>query len=388
MMAGSVIYLLLSFFAPSCVAMAMMAARFIHGCGSGTDWGCIAERFNWCNNLRQVSPWDSTERGSLPEKDVPNKPSTPWKSVYVATVCSFIQEAQFSILFSSMWPYLRKLNPNAEEVQFGYVVAMYSLGQCISAPSLGYWSNRIKQVAHKLPPPCATAVLICLGTRFVQIFMMTTIQTLGSAFSMLMFSFSKEQAVAANAMAHLVAGILGVVFYFALFTFNLSKWMLPRPVTLLSLGLCASLFITTYPWPFFPSKVDISGNGTDWGCFAERFDWCNDLPKVSPWIYYSFYALVFGIALSAWGISVATLYTEIIGPRRQALCMHNRHFPITHQSAFRALITECTSSPVHKLYSNYGPGAPWIMEVAQLSAVSVVWVVFRKKMVPLKIEKS
>ncbi|KHJ89300.1 hypothetical protein OESDEN_10879 [Oesophagostomum dentatum] len=89
---------------------------------------------------------DSTESGSLPKKDVLEKPSTPWKSVYIATVCSFIQEAQFSILLSSMWPYLRKLNPNAEEVQFGYVVAMYSLGQCISAPSLGYWSNRIKQV--------------------------------------------------------------------------------------------------------------------------------------------------------------------------------------------------------------------------------------------------
>ncbi|KHJ83466.1 hypothetical protein OESDEN_16837 [Oesophagostomum dentatum] len=39
-----------------------------------------------------------------------------------------------------------ELNPNAEEVQFGYVVAMYSLGQCISAPSLGYWSNKMEQV--------------------------------------------------------------------------------------------------------------------------------------------------------------------------------------------------------------------------------------------------
>ncbi|KAK6039387.1 hypothetical protein COOONC_23108 [Cooperia oncophora] len=71
---------------------------------------------------------------------------TPWPSIYIAGACSFIQATQFTILFSSMWPYLRKLNPQAVETEYGFIVAMYSLGQCISAPSFGYWSNRIEQV--------------------------------------------------------------------------------------------------------------------------------------------------------------------------------------------------------------------------------------------------
>ncbi|PIO65482.1 hypothetical protein TELCIR_12845, partial [Teladorsagia circumcincta] len=38
------------------------------------------------------------------------------------------------------------LNPHAVETQYGFIVAMYSFGQCISAPTFGYWSNRIEQV--------------------------------------------------------------------------------------------------------------------------------------------------------------------------------------------------------------------------------------------------
>ncbi|VDN33046.1 unnamed protein product [Cylicostephanus goldi] len=74
------------------------------------------------------------------------EPKTPWKSIYLAGACSFVQAAQFSIYISSMWPYLRTLDPDAVETQFGYIVALYSFAQCISAPCFGYWSNRIEQV--------------------------------------------------------------------------------------------------------------------------------------------------------------------------------------------------------------------------------------------------
>ncbi|RCN49381.1 hypothetical protein ANCCAN_04633 [Ancylostoma caninum] len=89
---------------------------------------------------------DSCEDGSVSTREESKEPTTPWTSIYIAGACSFVQAAQFSIFFSSMWPYLRKLNPHAEETQFGYIVALYSFGQCISAPSFGYWSNRIEQV--------------------------------------------------------------------------------------------------------------------------------------------------------------------------------------------------------------------------------------------------
>ncbi|VDK84266.1 unnamed protein product [Cylicostephanus goldi] len=72
--------------------------------------------------------------------------STPWRSVYVAALCSFVQAIQYGLFFSSLWPYLKSLDPTVSETFFGYIVAIYSLGQCIASPVFGYWSNRIKQV--------------------------------------------------------------------------------------------------------------------------------------------------------------------------------------------------------------------------------------------------
>ncbi|KJH50392.1 hypothetical protein DICVIV_03472 [Dictyocaulus viviparus] len=291
---------------------------------------------------------------SKPETSNESTAKTPWSSIYISGLCSFVQAAQFSIFFSSMWPYLRKLNSHAEETQYGYIVALYSVGQCISAPTFGYWSNRIEQIRlplltgfclmmignvfylslqffvstqvtiamgvarfiagsgtgnmsllrayastsssksdrsraiacsfqllftplgsdgvnilsfyqlniynapalfslilnvlgfllilfifeerydvllsaaakekNDLPSPCIVAVMVCVTTRFVQIFTSTTIETLGSPFSMLMFLFTKEEAVAANSSAHLAAGSVGVTLYFIFIFFDLSKW--------------------------------------------------------------------------------------------------------------------------------------------------------------------
>ncbi|KAK6737007.1 hypothetical protein RB195_019601 [Necator americanus] len=467
---------------------------------------------------------DACEESSFPKKEKSEEPATPWTSVYVAGACAFIQAAQFSIFFSSMWPYLRKLNPHAEETQFGYIVALYSFGQCISAPSFGYWSNRIEQVriplltgfcfmitgnflylllsffppqnvvlgmaiarfiagcgtgnmsllrayastsssrsdrsraiacvsggiatgtmigpgfqllftplgpdgihilpffrlniynspalfslllsvagvvvlifafeerydvlkadaakaTTKLPPPCAIAISVCVATRFIQIYATTTVGTIGSAFSMLMFSFNKEEAVTANATAHLIAGTIGAALYFILIIFNLFKWVPPRISSLLCLCIYASLFVVSYSWPFLPNKVKMSVNGSDWGCYSDRFDWCENLTEVSPWIYYTFYVLVFGFAASIMNVAVTTLYSEIIGPRRQG----------TLQGVFQlAGSTGRMVAPltISILYSKYGPRVPWITEVVQICAIILLWIVFRHKMVPLKIEQN
>ncbi|CAJ0605287.1 unnamed protein product [Cylicocyclus nassatus] len=450
------------------------------------------------------------------------EPKTPWKSVYLAGACSFVQAAQFSIYISSMWPYLRTLDPDAVETQFGYIVALYSFAQCISAPCFGYWSNRIEQVrlpllagfccmmlgniiylslsfasrsraaimmivarfiqgcgagnmsllrayvstsssktdrsraiacvsggiasgtligpafqllftplgpegvyvlpfyrlhiynspalfslmmnivgflvlwflfeenydvlkadaakmTKQLPSPCVIAVLICIGTRFAQVFSTSTIATLGSAFSMLMFDFNKEQSVATNATAQLVAGIIGATLYIFFIFFNLSSWIRPRVSAIACLCAYVGLFATTYPWPFIRQKVRISVNGSDWGCFSDRFDWCEDLAKVSPWLYYTFYVIVVGVAISVMNIALTTLYSEVIGPRRQGTFQGYFQMAAAMGSMLAPLITS-------NLYAGYGPKAPWILVIMLICTIIVLWVAFHRKMVPLNIE--
>lgn len=74
---------------------------------------------------------------------------TNWRSIYIAAILSFVGSVQFSLYFSALWPYLRTLDSSATETFFGYIVAIYSVGQVLSSPTFGYWSNKIKQV--KIP---------------------------------------------------------------------------------------------------------------------------------------------------------------------------------------------------------------------------------------------
>ncbi|VDO84047.1 unnamed protein product [Haemonchus placei] len=139
-----------------------------------------------------------------------------------------------------------------------------------------------KKDNDELPSPCKIAVLVCVFTRFVQIFVSASSGTLGSAFSMLMFSFNKEEAVTAYSSANLAAGCVSITLYFAFIFFDLKKWVPKRISTVLSISLYACLFLFTLPWSFLPNNVEISEHGSDRGCFADRFDWCADLRAVSP----------------------------------------------------------------------------------------------------------
>jgi ceroid-lipofuscinosis MFS transporter 7 len=64
-----------------------------------------------------------------------------WISVYIMYFTMFISSMTFSIVLSSMWPYLLKVDPSSTTTFLGYVVAMYSVGQLVASPLFGVWSN-------------------------------------------------------------------------------------------------------------------------------------------------------------------------------------------------------------------------------------------------------
>uniref|UniRef100_A0A0N4W2A5 MFS_1_like domain-containing protein n=1 Tax=Haemonchus placei TaxID=6290 RepID=A0A0N4W2A5_HAEPC len=60
----------------------------------------------------------------------------------IASVISLFTAIQFTIYFSSLWPYLLQLDPSATESFFGWITAVYSLGQAVMCVVFGYWQNR------------------------------------------------------------------------------------------------------------------------------------------------------------------------------------------------------------------------------------------------------
>ncbi|XP_047739315.1 major facilitator superfamily domain-containing protein 8 isoform X2 [Hyalella azteca] len=55
---------------------------------------------------------------------------------------AFIMSIGFSIVMTSVWPYLKQLDNSASKVFYGLVIAVNPLGQLLTAPLLGWWGNR------------------------------------------------------------------------------------------------------------------------------------------------------------------------------------------------------------------------------------------------------
>ncbi|CAD5230223.1 unnamed protein product [Bursaphelenchus okinawaensis] len=67
-------------------------------------------------------------------------------------VCTAIQGGLY---YSSIWPYLRSLNPETTDIFLGFVMSMYSFGQILSAPLIGYTANKIGTIR----PPVIACIL-------------------------------------------------------------------------------------------------------------------------------------------------------------------------------------------------------------------------------------
>ncbi|KAE9417137.1 hypothetical protein Angca_008179, partial [Angiostrongylus cantonensis] len=443
---------------------------------------------------------------------------TPWKSIYVASSCSFIQALQYGLFSSSVWPYLKRLDPSVSESFFGYIVAVYSLGQCVSSPVFGYWSNRIKQVrlptifgllimllgnliyilidmlptghgyamalsravigigssngvllrayastastsadrsraigcvaagisiglvigpglqalftplgedgahflfgwslhiynapaflaatinvsgmllmyflfeekyaglkedneATTLPPPDFIAVAVCIVTRFTQLSVSTNIETLGSAYSMLMFNFSTPAAVVVNSISQAVQGAAAAFILLPFIFLDIGKRLKQRTVNIACIISFVAFHLITYPWDFGGSYVTIhQGESSLGGCDAIRFNWCSAMPRVNMWLYYVALCLVFEITFAVDNVVLPTLFSKVIGPRRQGAMQG-----IFQMSGSIARMTE--SVILSALYDYWGPRAVWQLQIAQLGFTLVLWLIFLRRLVPLE----
>ncbi|XP_029311322.1 major facilitator superfamily domain-containing protein 8 isoform X2 [Cottoperca gobio] len=66
---------------------------------------------------------------------------TRWRSIRVMYFNMFLSSVGFTIVITSLWPYLQKVDASASASFLGWVVAAYSLGQMLASPIFGLWSN-------------------------------------------------------------------------------------------------------------------------------------------------------------------------------------------------------------------------------------------------------
>uniref|UniRef100_A0A914C8P6 Major facilitator superfamily (MFS) profile domain-containing protein n=1 Tax=Acrobeloides nanus TaxID=290746 RepID=A0A914C8P6_9BILA len=94
------------------------------------------------------------------EQSLVNERQTSWFSIYICTIFVLLDGIQYSMVIVSMWPYLKTIDPSATATFFGFIIAAFSLGQAISSPLLGYWSNKAKSIK---PPLTLTLSMMMLA---------------------------------------------------------------------------------------------------------------------------------------------------------------------------------------------------------------------------------
>uniref|UniRef100_A0A183C112 MFS domain-containing protein n=1 Tax=Globodera pallida TaxID=36090 RepID=A0A183C112_GLOPA len=476
-------------------------------------------------------------------KEMPYHRQTDWRSLYVASFLSFCTVVQFSLYFSSMWPYLEVLDRNATESFFGYIVASYSLGQILGSPIVGFLSNRMHKIryllyvglllmfcgnglylsvhlfrsaerkyllcvarfitgigssnisllkayastastqrdraraiafvtggvalgstmgpafqllftpfgypgirlfglrnfsvsmytapafmacamncvnavcirtmfaenyvgvhaeqqqksdastadnddnsASKLPPYDRRAALLCYGTRFTQMFVNTNLETLGAPLAMMMFAWTRADAVKYISIAQVAMSLLAFLTYVVFIVFRVDKVLSDRTNLVMSLVVLISFHVLTYSYPFLPGHVqtfrhrDLRNHSIPEpvGCDIDKFTWCDTVRPIPPVYFYICYVFCIGLAFPNINVSLNTLFSKVIGPRRQG----TQQGLLQMSGGFARMLGPVLIS---SLYTSFGPQSAWMVELTVVSATLALWMMLFGRMVPLRL---
>ncbi|KAH7721066.1 Protein Y53G8AR.7 a [Aphelenchoides avenae] len=174
-----------------------------------------------------------------------------------------------------------------------------------------------------IPPYDMMAVVVCNATRFTQMFIQTNLESLYVPFAMTMFAWTKETAITFTSIAQGLFGVMTIALYFCYSYFTLDKRLTYRVMLVSGLLAYLCFHILTFSWPFTSGHLlsfDGSAvvNGTELrGCDIKKFDWCKTQNPVNEWLYNVSYVLTIGFGFPIINLTLMTLFSKILGPRRQ-----------------------------------------------------------------------
>ncbi|XP_027021140.1 major facilitator superfamily domain-containing protein 8 [Tachysurus fulvidraco] len=91
-----------------------------------------------------------------------------WRSIRVMYFTMFLSSVGFTIVITSIWPYLQKIDVSADASFLGWVVAVFSLGQMVASPLFGLWSNHRPR---KEPLVCSIVINITANIYYSYVYL-------------------------------------------------------------------------------------------------------------------------------------------------------------------------------------------------------------------------
>ncbi|GMS92672.1 hypothetical protein PENTCL1PPCAC_14847, partial [Pristionchus entomophagus] len=222
------------------------------------------------------------------------------------------------------------------------------------------------------------AVVICMGTRSIRMLATSNIESIGAPFTEIMFNFTHAQALEWNSVDQFIVGGLTVAVFMLYALTNYTKWVSERSNCLSAIVGLFCFYCITMPWPFLPGSVDCSrfiGDGT------HNWRWCETLPPINQWLYYSSYAVIYGICLPMLNNSLQALYSRVLGHGPQGAMQGMNQAVGSIARIFGPLIMSST-------FSRLGPQATWTVNIVLLAIVIGIWIAAYERLVPLELRNN
>ncbi|KAK6052229.1 hypothetical protein COOONC_10266, partial [Cooperia oncophora] len=123
---------------------------------------------------------------------------------------------------------------------------------------------------------------------------------------------------------------------------------------------------------------DATKNNESVGCDPSEYKWCNSTHDVNFWLYAVLYCTLLSACFPIVNVSMNTLFSKILGARRQGTM---QGIMLMSGSLARTLGPLLVSG----LFQVYGPTPVWGIELGTLGATLLMWMVFYRRLVPLKV---
>uniref|UniRef100_A0A7E4W460 MFS domain-containing protein n=1 Tax=Panagrellus redivivus TaxID=6233 RepID=A0A7E4W460_PANRE len=239
---------------------------------------------------------------------------------------------------------------------------------------------------EELPPYDKFALLVCYMIRFMQKFVSSNIESLGTPLAMTMFAWDRQTVIRNVAIVQAVQALVNLSVYLGYIKFNLGRVFNSKCVLYASISGLFLWHLVTYSWPFltgtmvtYNNQDKIAANGTELvGCNVDYFNWCLDISPINAIVFYTACVIILGMCTPNINITLNTLFSKIIGPRPQAA---QQGWLQVSAGAGRFVGPVIVSN----LYTEFGPRWVWNAELAVVAVTLALCVLFRQRMVPLSV---
>ncbi|CAI4224329.1 unnamed protein product [Auanema sp. JU1783] len=224
--------------------------------------------------------------------------------------------------------------------------------------------------------------LICIYLWMVINMIATNIEVISTPWTVAMYSWNDSQAVTYNAIIQACSCIVSVVFNIIIGYTRIGK-IEKRLQIIFGLSFFLLFHITNYPWPFYSGPLDfIPGNSTaEIGGCMPHFEWCLHTVRVPEVIYIVAYILFYGLAFPFVTSPSGTLFSEILGPRKQG-GMQGIH------SLGGSLAQFISPIIATALFERSGYQYVMVTQLCTVTLATILVLGFYRRLVPLDLDKQ